>query len=892
MADILAIDIGGSHIASGLFQGDDRLPGEGGVYRLPLAPGIGAGEFLDVLTKVISHQQQRSRTGIAGAGVAVPGPFEYGQGVSRISGVGKLERIFGLDLRQHISALTDLGDPAAVRFINDAEAMLAGHIRMQKMTGRILGVTLGTGFGSAFFEDGKVCRSGRGIPPGGMLYDQPFEGGIADEAFSSRWFTREYARMTGKSVAGVRELAERAAEDPNIGSIFNSFGGRLASFLAPCLERSGSDTLLVGGNLAKARGHFMEELEKGLRSAGQVTRIEFIHDGELAALTGAAGTIREKDTGTGPGTPAGRKTGQHLLPRQKPKVENRGYDIYPAYPLPPGMIHGGFDGLAGYLSNAGTVVIDGYIGVDWRTFVRNLGKALDKKGIPARFFCIDAALRPVPEILELTKEAMGEEGSIFGRRYPGPLSDLFDPAKLRMIRPAGAGGIDIVYGCGAALAGWDGPLVYVDLPKNELQFRSRAGGVRNLGNVDPGDAKMQYKRFYFVDWVVLNRHKQALLPEIGLLADDQRSPEVSFIPGGAFRQALGSMAKNYFRVRPWFEPGPWGGQWMKDHIEGLPQDVPNYAWSFELIVPENGLLLESGGRLLECSFDFLMYANAREVLGHAHEAFGTEFPIRFDFLDTVEGGNLSVQCHPRPGYIKAHFGESFTQDETYYILEATEDAQVYLGFREDIDPVEFRKALEDSFVSKTEVDIPKYVQVHPSKKHDLFLIPGGTIHASGAGNLVLEISSTPYIFTFKMYDWLRLDLDGNPRPLNIGHAFRNLCFDRKGERVKQEFISRPELMESGEGYRIVRLPAHKDHFYDVRRVEFEEEVTLQTNDRFFVCMLVEGTQVLLRTDGAEASFNYAETFVIPAAAGTFQLINKGGGTARVVQAFVKDTFKI
>jgi hypothetical protein len=110
--------------------------------------------------------------------------------------------------------------------------------------------------------------------------------------------------------------------------------------------------------------------------------------------------------------------------------------------------------------------------------------------------------------------------------------------------------------------------------------------------------------------------------------------------------------------------------------------------------------------------------------------------------------------------------------------------------------------------------------------------------------------------------------------------------------VTQEFISTPELIESGKGYRFVHLPTHQDHFYDVRRVEFEEEVTLQTGNRFYVCMLVEGAQILLKSGDAEVCFNYAETFVIPAAAGTFQLINKSGGTARVVQAFVKETFKI
>lgn len=585
-----------------------------------------------------------------------------------------------------------------------------------------------------------------------------------------------------------------------------------------------------------------------------------------------------------------RKTTQYLMPNKLDDFnDGEVYNIYPIAKLDSGKIFNGYNSLAKWIIEQKTVVIEGYSGVLWDITKNALKIQLEWAGLKVNFIETAKYLKPEVEIEKLVYPFLGTPSSVWGTKCTLGLQDLFRIDQLKAQQPDDNYDINIIIGTGAALANWDAPIVYIDVPKNEIQFRMRAGSVTNLGSTKLIEPAQMYKRFYFVDWVLCSELKKAILPEIAIVADGQWGTDINWMHQADLIEGLNKISQSVIRVRPWFEPGAWGGQWIKDRIPSLNKDAVNYAWSFELIVPENGLVFKSDDNLLEVSFDFLMFNNNQQVLGKHAEQFGNEFPIRFDFLDTYDGGNLSIQCHPHLKYIQDNFGETITQDETYYILDCKPDAQVYLGFQQSIEPATFKEALISSQQNNVALNITDYVQSHTAKKHDLFLIPNGTIHSAGADNLVLEISATPYIFTFKMYDWLRLDLDGKPRPINIDHAFKNLVFDRKGDKVQQELISKPSVIEKGDNYELIHLPTHVEHFYDVHRVDFNGKVTISTENNCHVMMLVEGDKILLETDnGTSHVFAYAETFVVPAAAKSYTLTNLGKSTARVIKAFLKD----
>jgi mannose-6-phosphate isomerase class I len=585
-----------------------------------------------------------------------------------------------------------------------------------------------------------------------------------------------------------------------------------------------------------------------------------------------------------------RKTAQYLMPAQLSQQELTAdqYNIYPLFAMGENKIFNGYHSLANWIIAQKQVIIDGYVGVFWDKVQAAINDCLTKQGLSANWIQTSDFLKSPADIESLVAPFLGAHDAVWGTKCTLDLADLYDTALLEKQVPDHTQSINIIIGPGAALVNWNAAILYIDLPKNELQFRMRAGAVGNLGADKFIEPYLMYKRFYFVDWVLLNKHKKAMLNKINVVADGQWPDTINWMHQGDLLAGLHQMSKSVIRARPWFEPGAWGGQWLKNHIQDLNKDVVNYAWSFELISPENGLVFESDGNLLEVSFDFLMFQNQQQVLGKHAGKFGDEFPIRFDFLDTVKGGNLSIQCHPALQYIQENFGENITQDETYYILDCEHNAKVYLGFQEDINPKTFREALENSQHNGEEIDIEQYVQAFESQKHDLFLIPNKTVHSAGSGNLVLEISATPYIFTFKMYDWLRLDLDGKPRPINIEHAFHNLDFSRKGAQVPHELIAKPTLLEAGAGWEIVHLPTHTDHFYDVQRLEFDDHINMTTQDCCHVLMLVEGAAISIETaDGTIHQYAYAETFIVSAAAQSYRLTNRGTDRAKVIQAFLK-----
>ena len=582
---------------------------------------------------------------------------------------------------------------------------------------------------------------------------------------------------------------------------------------------------------------------------------------------------------------------------------NSNYDKFPKVEVPggAGRCVSGWEAVGARLREAvaargaarTVVTVECYAGV----MTEEIAEALERELGASLVLRSAGAFLPEGEIDQLVAPFNGGDDPVFGWLTSLRMEDFIDAGKRAALAgriEAVRDGVVVIVGCGASLIHPGDVLVHADLARWEAQMRMRRDEIANLGTANHSlKWSLQYKRAYFTDWRVCDRLKRGLMDRWDFVLDTNRPGEPRLADGEAVREGLREASRRPFRVVPFFDPGPWGGQWMREVCD-LDPEPENFAWCFDCVPEENSLLLDFGGALMELPSINVVFQQPRELLGEqVHARFGAEFPIRFDFLDTIDGGHLSFQVHPLTDYIRQNFGMSYTQDESYYMLDAGEDATVYLGLREGADPGEMIDDLRAAQRGEKAFDDERFVCKWPAKKHDHFLIPAGTCHCSGRNAMVLEISATPYIFTFKLWDWGRLGLDGLPRPINIERGIPNIQWDRTESWVGENLVNRFEELASGDGWREERTGLHELEFIETRRHWFTGTVAHHTGGGVNVLNLVEGREAVVESPtGAFKSFvvHYAETFIVPAAVGAYTIRPHGeaaGTECATLKAFVR-----
>lgn len=287
----LGSDIGGTHITCRLFDLHTLSFEDSTTVRTPVDCHAPAGEILDTWASAIKQAAAENRgASLTGIGMAMPGPFDYENGVAWFKNVGKYEQLYGVDVRHELLRRLQWPPDVSIRFMNDATCFALGESFTGEVSAhrRLLAITLGTGFGTTFIEDHLPVAGKYGIPDDGFLYHTAAGNSTADEQFSTRWFVSEYHRLTGKTIAGVKELAQKAEHNPLAAGIFQNAGQALGHFLAPWLLGFDAGGLVIGGNISAAFPLFGKPMLQALSSHGVKTQVYISRHQEDSSLSGSA----------------------------------------------------------------------------------------------------------------------------------------------------------------------------------------------------------------------------------------------------------------------------------------------------------------------------------------------------------------------------------------------------------------------------------------------------------------------------------------------------------------------------------------------------------------------------------------------------------------------------
>ncbi|MFD8685857.1 class I mannose-6-phosphate isomerase [Streptomyces sp. NPDC059651] len=563
----------------------------------------------------------------------------------------------------------------------------------------------------------------------------------------------------------------------------------------------------------------------------------------------------------------------------------RPYERNPRYAATGGTVVTGWAAAAADLPTASTVLaLDGPAALDWEAAAGSLAAALRARGSEVTL-CDVRDLWSAAAVERLCVPGAGAD-PFFLPLAEFSMSDLFETPP---VQPRPHSGVLLVFGPGAALSEPD-LLWWADLPKRYAEEAVTRGDLPLGANLGRPGIPGELRSLFYTDWPVGDRHRDALAHRVDRWVDLQGEQGPASLDGAAVRATLAALATGPVRTRPFFNSTPWGGQWGVREL-GFEPRGGNTALGYELIAPEAGILVgQDEAAQVELPFQLLCELHPEEFLGpDVHRRYGTSFPIRFDYLDTVGGGNLSLHLHPRERYMRETFGWPYTQHETYYVTASEPGAQVYLGLRDSTDVDVMRKEVEAAAADGLPLRVEDHVMRHPADTGQLFMIPAGTPHASGEGNLVLEISATPYLYSLRFYDWLRKGTSGAPRPLSHAHGFANLDTSRRGDDVLKDLVQQPRTLREGQGWREEVVGALPDMFYAVHRfvIEGPEAAEDDTEGRFHILNVSAGDGVVVETSGGlRHDLAFAETLTVPASVGPYRLHPVGSRPVHVVKSLV------
>lgn len=552
----------------------------------------------------------------------------------------------------------------------------------------------------------------------------------------------------------------------------------------------------------------------------------------------------------------------------------------------------------------GLILVDGFPSANFSKLINQLENATREIN-----FVDVASLQISPDQIKkqieayMPKDREVDPDLIFAKLYDGEYEDFLDKEKvssfLDNLKPNQT---VLLYGLGSAAAIFRKKakaLLFIDVTPKDTALRVFDDRYQSIGNLHADNFNELVRQTYFIDVALAVGLRREIIRN-NLLDYYLLDSEVSFnlLSKQDLLQILKEIKQKPFRAKPVYVEGVWGGQFLK-RLRGIPQDlVDKVAWSFELIHTEASLLIDVGAGLIDIPYLTVMDAVGESIIGkEAYAHFDGYLPIRFNYDDTWHSnGNMSIQCHPNDQMCKDLYGDFAGQNEAYYVVQTGHDAKTFCGFKGD--PQEFLEQSRRSETSAELVPYEDYVHAIPSHVGRQILLPTGTIHGSGRNQVVLELGTlTISAYTYKIYDYTRMDITGKPRPLHTKLAEEALVFERDANWVMENIAFDPILLEEGNGWRELLVGQYKDIYFQTHRIEMDTGSSYRTkqNDAFTVLTVVDGEGARIQSvDNPDFHYkaNYLDVIMVPASIAEYEVISQGKQPVVLHKAFVrKETYQ-
>ncbi len=551
------------------------------------------------------------------------------------------------------------------------------------------------------------------------------------------------------------------------------------------------------------------------------------------------------------------------------------------------------------------IALDGWYGIDFAKIANAVADKLKAKGLRVELFPASSLYKSREEIIAYNAPFVTEDPGFGKVNKFGVIEDIMNADAIKGLKAKLASSVVvIVYGEGACikeLSDLYAVKCYVDNTHQKVQWDMWEGRLNTFGATTP-TKDYNWKEYNYSDYYMLKRQKDFMYGAMDFYVENYFDNDLVLIPRVAYDEIMSTLVKYPIHEVKIFSPGPWGAYRYLDMDYGV-EGLANNAWN-KIAGPELRILIDFGG---ERSINMPML-NAmqygKELVG---ELIDKQYPGLFPLDIWLDDGwhpttqpaeriSMPMHIHPSSKYVADHFDEPLGRYETYYIAEAYEGANTWMGFHDGADIEEWERLCEESQNIKPIENWKDFIANWPSKEGDLYLIPPGTMHGHGGNQMVLEMDTNPSIngteYSFFEYDFARPSWDdnaksmtGKPLKMHLEHG-RNMEKTRRASWVKDNLLSTPKVIKWTKDYYIDQYKSTPVMPYHVERIHFEKVGDYSTEGKFMnMLTLTVGSKVTVRSKANPEYFAVCDKFqtlVVPASFGDYEIINEEGGRATCV----------